>query len=408
MLDPSTRQEDTTRHATAPRQVVVVIAGVEDFGIRTLLVTQFRHAQPAGISFRYVAVEDGDCAGALRAAGASVVVGGGQIALGHPGHPLLLPFFWWRRLPHLRRAYAGIRRYLQSTPCEILYTQSYPGLVISRLAARGLDRRLVCHLHTNLNRTRLLGLQRVLVSLALAALADKLVAASDFVAGSLCGFARRKVCRVDNGIEVRAILDSVQGVAKDRRRIVIVGRLTGLKKQEIAIRAIQILRDRGIDCELELIGGPLAPSVRQYRVLRDLVRGLDLADRVRFMGVLSPPHRRVASALASVSCSTRESFGLAIVEAMVCGTAVVAAHAGAVTELIEDGRTGLLVRPDDPAALADALAELLRDPALGAALTAAARRRALERYDIACHLRALRGCFETVLGGGDGPPAAGS
>ena len=149
---------------------------------------------------------------------------------------------------------------------------------------------------------------------------------------------------------------------------------------------------------MEIIGGPTDSSAGHYRTLRDLVGGLGLTDHVRFMGVLAPPYRRVASAVACVSCSTREPFGLAVVEAMICGTAVVAANAGAMAELIEDRVTGLLFRPDDPVALADALERLLRDTVLRATLADAAGSRALERYDIARHLRRLRRCFDAALG----------
>ena len=397
MVDPPTVPDDSARPRAPMLQVVVIIAGDEDFGLRTFFLTQFRHADRVGIRFRYVAAQDGGCTKALRAAGASVVVGCGRLALGHPRHPLLLPLLWLRGLPALYHAYAGIRRCLQTTPGEILYTHAYDSLAIARLAARGLNGCLVCHLHNDLNRTRLLGIQRILVSLALAAMADRLVAVSDFVAASLWGPARRKVDRVDNGVDVRAITAALEGVTEEPRRVVMVGRLVERKRQQIAIRALQILRDRGVDCELEIIGGPVDPSARHYRTLRDLVAALGLADHVHFRGVLSPPWRRVASAAACVGCATREPFGLAVVEAMVCGTAVVAADAGAMAELIEDGTSGLLFRPDDPTALADALERLLRDPALRAALSASARRRALERYDVGRHLHALRDCLDAVL-----------
>lgn len=378
------------------RRAIVVIEGIEGFGTRTFLLTQFRHAEQGGIRFSYLAMQDGDCARALRAAGASVSIAGGAIALRHPGHPALLPLFWLFSLPRLYQAYAGVRRFLRRTPGEILYAHSYYGLVICRLAARGLNRRVVGHLHGSLNETRLAGLQRILVSLVLAAGADKLVAISDFVAASLWGPARRKVCRIDNSIDVRAITAAVEGVAKDPRRIVVVGRLVAWKKQQIAIRAIKLLHARGLDCELEIIGGPVDPSARHYRALRGLIDALGLANHVRFAGVLSPPYRAVASAAACVSCSTREPFGLVVIEAAACGTAVVAADAGATRELIEDRKTGLLFRPDDPVALADALERLLRDDALRTALVEAARRRVVERYDIAAHLRALRRCLDAV------------
>jgi glycosyltransferase involved in cell wall biosynthesis len=374
------------------RRVTVVITGLEDFGIRTVLLTQFRHAAAGGLRFTYLAARDGDCAKALRDAGASVSIVGGEIPHGDLGRSALV-----LHLSQIYQAYLNLRRHLRRTPCEILYVHSYYSLAVCWLAARDLNCRLVCHIHNNLNTRRFAGVQRVLASLALAALADRLVAISDFVEASLWGPARRKACRIDNAIDVQSVIAAVEGVEKDPHRIVIVGRLQARKKQEIAIRAIKILRDRRVDCELEILGGRGSGPGCHHRILQDLIDALELTDRVHFAGVVSPPYRRVAAAAACVSCATHEPFGLVVLEAAACGTPVVAADAGATAELIEDGKSGLLFRPDDPGALADAVEGLLRDSALRASLAETARRRALERYDIANHLRALRRCFDTVL-----------
>ncbi len=82
-----------------------------------------------------------------------------------------------------------------------------------------------------------------------------------------------------------------------------------------------------------------------------------------------------------VSASLSESFGLAPVEGMACGLPAVVSRAGGLPETVEDGVNGLVVAADDPAALATAVARLLDGPELAARLGAAARQRAVERYD---------------------------
>jgi glycosyltransferase involved in cell wall biosynthesis len=386
------------RDAAAERQVAVVVTGIETYGIRTFLLTQLRHAAQSGMRFSYLAAEDGDCAEALRTAGATVEVAGGKIQVHYPGHPMLVPVAWLWQGPGFYRAYRGIKRSLRRTRYDIVYVHSFYGSLIARLAALGTGCRVVVHLHNILNERRLAGLQRVLMSLALAAAADRLVAISAFPASSLWGPARRKVERIDNGIDIRAIAETVRDVAEEPRRITVIGRLVDWKKQDLAIRAVDVLRARGVDCELEIIGGRGHTDSPDYeRAIRALVTKLGIADRVQFAGAVSPPYRRLAAAAVCVGCATREPFGLVVLEAAACGTAVAAAGAGAMTELIEDGKTGVLFRPDDPVSLADVLQRLLGDAALRASLAEAARRRALERYGIATHLNALRACFDGVL-----------
>jgi alpha-maltose-1-phosphate synthase len=78
--------------------------------------------------------------------------------------------------------------------------------------------------------------------------------------------------------------------------------------------------------------------------------------------------------------SVYEPFGLINLEAMACGTPVVASAVGGIPEVVVDGETGLLVPPGDPGILAAALGRLLADPARGARLGTAGRRRVEERF----------------------------
>ncbi|MGH3253052.1 MAG: glycosyltransferase, partial [Trebonia sp.] len=85
-------------------------------------------------------------------------------------------------------------------------------------------------------------------------------------------------------------------------------------------------------------------------------------------------------ALAFVCPSVYEPLGIVNLEAMACATAVVASRVGGIPEVVDASVTGLLVPPDDPASLADALNLLLRDPGRADAMGLAGRSRAVAEF----------------------------
>ena len=82
---------------------------------------------------------------------------------------------------------------------------------------------------------------------------------------------------------------------------------------------------------------------------------------------------------------------------MAAGVAVIGAASGAVPEIIEDGVTGLLIPPDDPVAMAQAISSILDHPARAAELRAAGRRAVEERFSIRQYVCAVESVYEKVL-----------
>jgi glycosyltransferase involved in cell wall biosynthesis len=95
-----------------------------------------------------------------------------------------------------------------------------------------------------------------------------------------------------------------------------------------------------------------------------------------------------------------EPFGRTLIEAMLVGTPVVATASGGNVEALRGGRVGMLVRPEDPRALADAAAILIDWPARAEAIGAAARADARSRFGEARHADQVMEVYDEILGGG--------
>jgi glycosyltransferase involved in cell wall biosynthesis len=98
-----------------------------------------------------------------------------------------------------------------------------------------------------------------------------------------------------------------------------------------------------------------------------------------------------------VMSSETEGLGTSILDAMACGKAVVGTRAGGIPEVVEDGVTGLVVPPQDPRAMATAIATLLRDGAVRGQMAAAGLARVRERFTVERMVEATRSVYEHLL-----------
>lgn len=154
-------------------------------------------------------------------------------------------------------------------------------------------------------------------------------------------------------------------------RLAVVGRLIPIKGLDTLVAAVADVPEVRVEIAGE---GALGDAIRSDIAARGL------ADRVQLLGQVPTSGPVMERAAIVVVPSLGEGFGMVALEAMERGRAVIASAVGGLPEIVAQGETGLLVPPRDPAALADAIRELIAEPARVAAMGAAGRLRALEVF----------------------------
>ncbi len=195
---------------------------------------------------------------------------------------------------------------------------------------------------------------------------------------------RSRVTVLPGGVDVDTFRPLDRDEARERlglagkRVLLCVGRFDPLKRYDLAVSAAALLRERH-DVEVVLVGGDLNNDPEAER-LSALAQTLGMDGRVRFAGTVPhdglPTYYSAADVL--LAPSWYESFGLVALEAMACGTPVVAARTGGLASLVRDGETGYLVPLHTPELYADRVEVLLANDGLRDAMGRAGRSRAEE------------------------------
>lgn len=166
----------------------------------------------------------------------------------------------------------------------------------------------------------------------------------------------------------------VIGLPKENRMLLFVGRIEPLKGVDVLIQALALMKQKGVfdrsPHTLAIIGGDPDASAEtmteEMSRLKAMSAQFGLNDLVLFLGKRSqetlPYYYSAAEVL--IMPSHYESFGMVALEAMACGTPVVASQVGGLAFLVKDGVTGLVVPGGEPEMLADTLTRLICEPAL--------------------------------------------
>src|SRR5258706_55759 len=218
--------------------------------------------------------------------------------------------------------------------------------------------------------------------------ADFVISVSDYnkeIILRRCGSgAAEKIHVIHGGVDVDRLSPHHQTATPGPLRILCVARFEEVKGHKSLVEACRVLKEHGLPFECRLIGdGPLVPQIENQ------IKRTDLCDAVFLLG--ARPYNEVIDefsrtdvvvlATAPTANGKREGIPNVLKEAMACGLPVVAAASGGIPELVDES-CGILVRPRDPAAIADALQRLCDQPALRRRMGIAGRRKIVREFNL--------------------------
>jgi len=293
-------------------------------------------------------------------------------------------------------------RLVRSLRPDLVVTHLFKADVYGALAAIGTDIPLVSHKH---NEDRfLLNPFFGALGLATAARCRRLVAVSEAVArfhSQRAGFPPERFVRVLHGIEgdppgvpaheMRRRL----GIDEEALLLGTAARLTHQKGLDTLIRAVRRLVERDDRFRFRCL---IAGVGEDRDSLASLCRELDLGERVRLLGRVADIPAFLQALDIFILPSRWEGLGVVLLEAMANGCPIVASRVGGIPEVVEDGRTGRLVPPDDPVALATTVLELARDRTQRRRLADAGRSAFERRFTASRMAEETAAVYEGVMG----------
>ncbi len=344
--------------------------------------------------------EDGPLADALRDRGLTVIRSrwGGGLAKVRRDESL------WAAAPLVGRL-GGIAAEiaLAARRHDLLYANSQKAFVLSALAATVARRPLIWHLHDIIDASHFAPAQRRLQVTLANRLATRIIVPSQAAAAAFVGAGGRQDLLevVPNGVDM---VRDARPPAELRRELGlpsgplagVFSRLAPWKGQHVVLEALAKVPD----LQLIVAGDALFGEEAYARRLRDMVGAAQLGDRVHFLGHRNDVGRLMQAVDIVIHPSVDpEPFGRTLVEAMLAGVPLIASDAGAASDILEGGKAGTLVKPNDAHALAAAIAAIRARPAGLPGQIAYADERARARYSVATMSEAVAAVIGDVATG---------
>jgi len=309
----------------------------------------------------------------------------------------------WRRWRHLIRTPWTLRRLGDAVAgADVIYSETLSTFPRSWVAGRRAGIPQVVHVYSSYGRARpyrkhWLGRARNVVAPS----ADSLRLASEAV-GGFGAEVRGRVAY--NGMDIADITARAAAPAPSHLvlpagpRVGMIGNLDWRKNPLALVEATPAILARVPTVQIVLIGAFPNPAAEQR--LRARIAELGVKDHVHVTGFLANPFPLVRTLDIVAHPALRDPFPLALLEAMALGRTIVASRVSGIPEMLEDGTSGVLVPPDDPPALANAITPLLLDPDRATRIGAAALDRLRTRFSLEAFADTMFGAFAEAAAGG--------
>ena len=384
------------------KRVLYIHNSADRYGASRSLVRLLRALPRPAWEAVVVLPEDGPLRAELASAGAEIRVMKGLGVITRPAVAT-----WGGRMrfgPRVLRSAAALARLMSRARIDLVHTNT--GVIVSAgLAARLARRPHVWHVRDWFQEFQ--GVWPAYASYMCWS-ADQIIAVSKAVASQFPASAGVTV--INNGFSLDEFaLPAPDAAALFRARhglgdafvVGCVGRIKAVRKgQEVLVEALALLAAQGRRPRCVIIGAPSPGNETHLVALGELIEARGLSSQVALIGEI-PDARWAYPALdvLVLPSAQPEPFGGVVMEAMAMGVPVIATAVGGSVEQVADGETGLLVPAGDPAALAQAIARLMDDPALRRRMAAAGPVRIREHFDLGQMVARIVAVYERVLGG---------
>ena len=229
------------------------------------------------------------------------------------------------------------------------------------------------------------------------------IAVSEFTRASLPARLRPRAQVIYNPFEpqqevgeaARAALQAELGVPEGTVVVGYIANFSDRKRPELMVEIASLaLAGTSQPMVVCMFGAPLEPWAGRVRARAE---ALGLGDRLRIMGTRQPFAPVMAGLSALVAPARDEALGRTLIEAGFAGVPLIATDEGGNREIVDHGRTGLLVPPDDAEGFARALLETLGDPATAAARARAAQEKVAASFSLEGHVAAVQAVYAGIM-----------